>query len=68
MIEIVTFKRKLAKVFEIKDLRDISYFLKVRIIRNRHNRTITLIQNTYTKRIINAKSLRIYTLLVLPQS
>lgn len=49
------FKAELAKKVKIKDLREVSYFLGVRILRNRKSRTVTLMQDAFLKRVLEAK-------------
>jgi Reverse transcriptase (RNA-dependent DNA polymerase)/Integrase core domain len=50
--QIVYFKKQLANRFEITDLGEISYYLGLRVIRNRSNRTITLDQEKYISDVL----------------
>jgi hypothetical protein len=49
---IAEFKKQLSKIFQMNDLGPVTYFLGVRIIRDRKNRTIQLIQDAYIRKII----------------
>jgi len=53
--QIRQFKSEFAKQFEIKDLGDANYFLGVRIVRNRPEGTIILMQDAFAQRILEAK-------------
>src|SRR5579871_2843375 len=45
-------KSKLNKAFEIKDLKDLTYFLRIQVRRNRQIRTIHLDQTQYILKIL----------------
>jgi len=51
------FKENFGKIFKIKDLGDVAYFLGVRILRDRPSRRITLMQDAFANRILEAKHL-----------
>ena len=50
--DIIDFKEKLAERFRITDLGPISYYLGVKIQRDRSNRTMHLSQTTYIKQLV----------------
>jgi hypothetical protein len=50
--DIAAVKKALQDEFEIDDIGPITYFVGVRIVRNRPNRTITLIQDAYIHKIL----------------
>ncbi|MDB5911072.1 MAG: hypothetical protein JWP34_5189 [Massilia sp.] len=55
--QIRQFKAGFGKVFKIKDLGEVNYFLGIKIIRDRAARTITLSQAAFAQRILEAKRL-----------
>ena len=63
MIEINEVKEKLARMFEMKNMRELKYFLDMQIHRNRKERTLTITQSGYIGAILerfqmmNAKSM-----------
>jgi hypothetical protein len=51
-------KKALIQSFEIEDLGPAAYFVGIRIIRDRSNRLITLVQDTYARKILKKYSVR----------
>jgi hypothetical protein len=50
--ELANLKAALQNAFKIKDLGLYYYFIGVRIVRNRSNRTISLIQDAYVNKVL----------------
>jgi hypothetical protein len=50
--ELTKLKSALQNAFEIKDLGPCYYFIGVRIVRNRENRTISLVQDAYVNKVL----------------
>jgi hypothetical protein len=50
--ELANLKAALQNAFKIKDLGPCYYFVGVRIVRNRGNRTISLIQDAYVNKVL----------------
>jgi hypothetical protein len=53
--EIKSLKKDLTTFFEITDLGEVSYFLGIRLVRNPSNKTITLMQDAFVHRLLEAK-------------
>lgn len=53
--EVQKFKKDLSESYEITDLGELKYFLGIRILRNRDQRTLTLLQDAYIKRVLETK-------------
>jgi hypothetical protein len=50
-LEALELKNKLRKAYELKELREISKFIGIRIIRDRPNRKLWICQNNYIEKI-----------------
>ena len=46
------FKKQLSNAFDMQDLGPVTYFLGVRIVRNRAERSIQLIQDVYIRKVL----------------
>jgi hypothetical protein len=51
------FKQQLSSTFDMQDLGPVTYFLEVRIVRNRAKRSIQLIQDAYIRKVIKRYNL-----------
>ena len=47
-------KELLRKQYDIKDLGELRYFLGIRVVRDRVNRKIAIVQDAYTARILES--------------
>jgi len=51
------FKQQLSNAFDMQDLGPVTYFLGVRIVRNRAERSIQLIQDIYIRKVMKRYNL-----------
>jgi hypothetical protein len=54
-------KKKLIKIFDIKDLGPAKYFVRVRITRDRKEGTITLCQDAYIDKVLKRYGMENFT-------
>ena len=60
LLKLETFKERLMKRYEIKDLGDLAWFLGIRIIRDRENRKLWLSQDSYIDKIATSFKVKDY--------